>query len=87
MWIASHKSNDDSVWRWLTKGYSICFEQMLSMEIPTIYSQDTGCYPVEFTSEMIKAQMKQPSAVIIKKNDFLIMYDEFSDAISGYTIE
>ncbi|MCK5894460.1 MAG: hypothetical protein KAG53_08675 [Endozoicomonadaceae bacterium] len=57
------------------------------MEIPTIYSQDTGCYPVEFTSEMIKAQMKQPSAVIIKKNDFLIMYDEFSDAISGYTIE
>ena len=70
-------------------GYRICYEQTSINQTPCVYYTKAGDLysSVELTSEMIKTQRKEPSAVVLKQNDLLVMTEEFLNEIVEHVIE
>ncbi|MCK5892986.1 MAG: AAA family ATPase [Endozoicomonadaceae bacterium] len=78
IWMAKQKPEDNSVWRWLTDQYTTCYEQTSPMQTPTIYyMKDWRLCGVDIPSELIRAQMNEPSVVILKCDDIVEILNDF----------
>ena len=84
-WLAAHHINDTTSPIWLTDAYDGYSETRQ----PFIYSHliryndeiNPNCF-LKLPPERIKAYFNQPSAVVLQKDDLLILLDEFLSLIT-----
>ena len=87
VWLGEHKSPDSEVWRWFLGGYCICLEQHtpestpeISFTYPVLYKEN-ALLVTNIPADLLKKHIKTPDAVVLKENDFEIMFDEFIKAL------
>ncbi|MGB1271810.1 MAG: hypothetical protein ACPG5T_07040, partial [Endozoicomonas sp.] len=78
-WVAQHKLKTNNEWRWLADEYTTCHSHSSpTVDPPSDYPFSSGRYiPCEQSSEAIRTRFKEPTAIVLKEKDFLIMLDEF----------